>query len=1185
MSPVVSRQLNRFSRKLTFWRVELMLMWGLTALFAAAASAACIDLFARLNGIGRWTGFLLLAALGGATLVQISRILKHRYTPEGLAATIEHSYPELDNHLINYIQFSKSRHPDPLIAAYVREETPPLHTLEITRMKNRKRHRQGAAALSASALLLVGPFFFIGGHWATALVRMVNPLSSLQPATLTRILEVDPGDIEMRQGESVILTARVQGMRGHTVRIDLHPDDARNTVYDLGQISGEAEQAFSHRIPQANTRFQYRFRAGDAVPSEWFTVIPRPPPALTRLRALMEPPEYMRGSAIALDLTDDTPPVLPAGALLTVRATASVPLESLTLGIGQGEPEEMFFHTERNVWEHRLTITETGDLRLRGVDRHGQEIRERIAYVLKPDLPPVIDVIEPQGRVILPPGESPRIVFRVTDDYGLQDVRLERFTPGARDGRADVVAQWEPEGQRDLQQTWTRPAGARQTTVAYRIVAVDNSGPEPQESVSAPIMFNMPPAERVAEARDRLEAEGLAGLQQVIELQRENIQHSNILLPAAATESGDAWALPEERQREIRTQTRALLANPVRPLGGRTEAVNALYANEMLLAIEALNETTRLPSERRPQRATAAISLQATILRQLEAAQAAADRAKLDRRQTGISAMLTALVEEQSEIVEQIEEAGLAIFAELADRQDILSEDIVVFENACRREADSVRGNDPGFADLLVQMAQESRERRIREDMLMAAERLEQRALQVATPLATRAKENLVHLQSILETVEMQREETEREAMAAALGFAQEKMDRMEELHALMQESMDSIRGHGDESGEMFDILAEEFIEVLEKNKETLLTIPIDLHIFTDLNVGNELVEDVFSVFEEVIQKAGSENQTAEDLITFAYAKNLTALEVMREMQDRLDVIENWLMDEPEMFEVVTEAHDQEEMAEGNPLGALAAQVEDLIGDLLKESEEMADLSQDGATNHTGEDSGWDVMEGDLTSWSALGKSGNQAPDHKEQDGRSNVGRQGMAGGETAAGEGTIGEGDDNIQERRTDDPTQDGMVQLDGEADVVATGGGKLGSGKADEFGMEGGERRMDSTEEGSWEGMQALMARQADAVFAQASLQNVRLGSLERAAQHLRQADDAIAKGDIARIMEHRNMAIAALRQAQTELSARPTSAIQVGSTPSIIQDAVQSSPDAAPVRFQSQVAEYFKLLNEEF
>lgn len=109
--------------------------------------------------------------------------------------------------------------------------------------------------------------------------------------------------------------------------------------------------------------------------------------------------------------------------------------------------------------------------------------------------------------------------------------------------------------------------------------------------------------------------------------------------------------------------------------------------------------------------------------------------------------------------------------------------------------------------------------------------------------------------------------------------------------------------------------------------------------------------------------------------------------------------------------------------------------------------------------------------------------------------------------------------------------------------------------------------------------------MARQADAVFAQASLKNVRAASLQEASRHLRQADDAIVKGDIRRLQEHRQMALAALRQAQAELAAPPTGAMALETAPSIIETAVQAGADTAPPKFQTQVADYYKLLNETF
>ena len=199
---------------------------------------------------------------------------------------------------------------------------------------------------------------------------------------------------------------------------------------------------------------------------------------------------------------------------------------------------------------------------------------------------------------------------------------------------------------------------------------------------------------------------------------------------------------------------------------------------------------------------------------------------------------------------------------------------------------------------------------------------------------------------------------------------------------------------------------------------------PTDLHIFTDLNVANDLVEDVFSVFQEIEQKAGSDKETP-DKVTGdrAMPRKTNCLRKWARLRSGSTPWRCGSTDKPDDLKVTTEAHDKAEMPEsGIALGGLAAAAQDLIGDLLKEDKKMADKADDSATNHAMPDSrrGPDVMEGDIASFGAQGKSGNQTPNHKEQDGRSNVGRQGMSTGETAASSGTIGEGDKNIEARRT---------------------------------------------------------------------------------------------------------------------------------------------------------------------
>ena len=959
----------------------------------------------------------------------------------------------------------------------------------------------------------------------------------------------------------------------------------------MGRINTQEPQAFTHRIPRVNTRFRYRFRAGDAKPSDWYTVTPRPPPTLASLGAVISPPAYTGLPRREVDLRAEGSLPIPDGAQLQLWAVSTMPIEALTVSVAGGDPVPMQFDPQQERWEAALAVTTPGVINIEGVDAYQQKLRETVAYQFTPDQPPLIEILEPKGRMALPVGEVPRIEFRVQDDYGLASVKIERVDNKSTDGDADEpIARWEPEGSVTFEQRWAGTVAARRKAVAYRITAVDNAPGGGGIARSQTIVFEMPTAANQADKRDSLEAEAVAGLKQVIELQERNIEQCQALRPDAQQGAPDLWSEPFKRQDQVRQLTRTLLANPLRPLGGRTESVSRLYANEMMLAVDAIRQIGTMPAAQRDRQIGEALALQAMILRQLKASEAAADRAQVERRQTGVSAMLTALIEGQSGILEQLGKNGsgatAAAVAGLVDRQDALSEDTAAFEAACVRDAASVRGNDAAFADLLEKVARETRERRIREDMLQAAGRLEDRKGAEAVVLAARAHGNLVQLQEMLDRVGLQREQDQHAAMAEAVGQAKEKLQRIEDMHKLMQEALDAVRGSKDKDDVAFDLLAEEFVEIAKKNKEAMLQIPVDLHVFADLNVGNELVEDVFTIFQEIEQAAADKQMKPEDVVEMAFKKNLEAMDAMAEAMDRMDATEMWLGEKADALKVVTEAIDREEMPEaGIALGALAAAVQDLIGDLLEEDEDVAAAADDGATTHALGDieAGGDVIEGDLSSFGAQGQSGNQRPDHKEQDGRSNTGRQGMSTGETAAG-GTIGEGDENIQERRTEDPVQSGMVQLDGDADTVATGGGKLGSGKADDVGMEGGSKRLDSTEEGSPDGMAALLARDADAIFAKASLSNVRAASLQTAAHHLSQVDDAIAKGDIGRVAEHRQLAVSALRRAQVELSAAPSTAIALDATPSLVDNAVQAGADMAPPKYQAQVADYYKLLNEE-
>jgi len=91
----------------------------------------------------------------------------------------------------------------------------------------------------------------------------------------------------------------------------------------------------------------------------------------------------------------------------------------------------------------------------------------------------------------------------------------------------------------------------------------------------------------------------------------------------------------------------------------------------------------------------------------------------------------------------------------------------------------------------------------------------------------------------------------------------------------------------------------------------------------------------------------------------------------------------------------------------------------------------------------------------------------------------------------------------------------------------------------------------------------MAALMARQADALYAKASMKNVRVDSLKDAAHDLHQSADALAKGNIEQMKEYRKMAVSSLQKAEANLSAGPNGSMDAKGSTGALDHAVESGP----------------------
>ncbi len=1188
-------QLERIGKLLNRWKAEFRLTVGLALFLLQVFCLAGVDLLARYDRSGRFVAWALLLLVTGAMVWLVMKALLRRHSPEAVAVSVEQAFPQLDNHLINYLLFSASSVKDSFVAAYVKMEIPHWSALDFSAMKDRRTLRRAQLALGVALVLLVLPFPFLGRAWSVAMTRVLNPFADLTPISMTHIVSVSPGSATVLQGSSLKLSCQVEGRAGHEVVLDIHPADGELKTYRLGSLKGGGEEGFRHEIAKVTTELKYRFRAGDAYPPDWSEITLRPPLAFSAVSLKVAPPSYMGLPAKKYDAQAKVIDI-PVGSEVVVSAACNASLRSLVLS-GVGEPVEFDRKGGAQGGTVSVIVTNGASFTLTAQSAAGDTAESTLGFNLLPDRPPVLSVKYPQKPVALPPGSSPFIDFSVSDDFGLGDVTIEQLSkPDDPSAPAKVLKTYtraEIKG-KEFSELWkgvvrkTSDAGS----LVLRIVAKDNRTEAGHVTVSGPLVFELEDLALAAKKREELEKKNAEGLDRVIQLQRENIAKTKQLQSTLTSSTPEQWGETAARQESIRQMVRALLENGGRSLGNLVQPVKKLYMDEMSEVIPALKG---IPSVReaaeKDRQIVRALSMEEKILRQLTFAGESAKQSEASKSTSSLIGILDGIINGQAKILQvtsQCATQGVAVAASVIEEQDALSSEVTVFVKACQTEAAAGQGEDKEQCAFIASVAAYCETEKITGDMLLAAEQLEQNAPREAIRHERSAYDKLQVARKRFEEVRAQEEKEKHEEMIEALQIAEAKLEKLKALEKKLKAEMDKIEEVKSSNTKDFDAMEEEAAEIKKNIEEAMLQIPRDLDIFAHLNVGNDLVEDVYSVFEEVTQEKGSgeKDPAGGPVAEKAVMKREHYLEAMEKAKELMDDFESWLGEKPDTTKVTDEAFDKEEMPDGVALTPLQTAMEDIIGDLLDIDEAVDKAADDGAINQAVPDMemGGLITEGDTTTFSAKGKSGNSTPDHKEQDGRSNVGRQGMASGESAAGSGTIGKGDENIEARRTKDPTQSGQVTADGEAKTKATGGGKLGSGKGDDWGDGGGTERMDATEAGSWADSLARMAKRTDQSYAQASMKGLRTDSLKSAAHHIRQASDAVSKGvPIGQVAELRRKAIGALKKAKTELGEGSASTLDGGIATSTLSDVIEAEQDLSPAKYRGLNADYYKKLNE--
>ena len=296
-----------------------------------------------------------------------------------------------------------------------------------------------------------------------------------------------------------------------------------------------------------------------------------------------------------------------------------------------------------------------------------------------------------------------------------------------------------------------------------------------------------------------------------------------------------------------------------------------------------------------------------------------------------------------------------------------------------------------------------------------------------------------------------------------------------------------------------------------------------------------------------------------------------------------------WLPNKNDSTKWLCENFDKTEMPD-IPNLPLPDAFEDLVGDLLKEQEGLAQEAQDAASNpaFAQAQQGWDVADGPMPGFSAQGKSGNTRPNQNEQTGRSSGGREGMSDGEMVGNTASNLEGS-TPKTRRTNDPMQQGQIKDDGGIQQArATGGGKAG-GFSDRNGMDGNAPLRASnaprmTTSDALAVQQALLAEKTSKTYGQASLLYLRAKGLADAARLMDQSQTALKEGRLADFRNLHQKIVTQLTEVKGGILPGNVVSLTTGDT-ARTQDKQLLGGDKgqAPAAYKKAVADYYRALQE--
>jgi hypothetical protein len=554
------------------WRVHRMARGGL--LFVATVvvmTVACAFVAHWLEPGSKLAYSVLpiwLVVVATAVVAWVARPLLMRPRPLDVAALVESRVPGLHNGFTNGLLLTRAHDIAdnpwlPGILDEIASTTAAASPRAAVTFDDVKRLGLKLSYVVVPAILAC---ILFGGAFAHGFAQMWSPAAFVPTQGDAVIVSVLPGDTTLVQGQPLEIVATVEKAPADAPLRVIFDKPEMTPAEVLGSPASEGQRRYTYRLDHVDATLKYRVEVGQTQ-SSWYVATVVQQVKLTDLTLQISPPAYTKPEPAERQITikpqdvGKTPIEVPQGSTVELRIAIDVPVAGAMLQVDGATPVAMDRAGEGMRFSGSVVAAQDLQLAALLTEAGGQIVARlpdpAVPVTVKPDCPPTLDVKWPMSETVIAPDAELKVAAKVTDDIGLQTVRVLLATtpsgplsPVLEKTVADGAAAFELSHVLDLKPELRKHG----SVVRVQLEAVDNrsllgvlpsgdGGPQTTQSPVYEIKFRDP--QQIA-AEEKLAADKLREILQEM-LRQQNALHTTatILKPtdiAGMARVGDGQA-------------------------------------------------------------------------------------------------------------------------------------------------------------------------------------------------------------------------------------------------------------------------------------------------------------------------------------------------------------------------------------------------------------------------------------------------------------------------------------------------------------------------------------------------------------------------------------------------------------------------------------------------------------------